>query len=92
MNRVRPNRTAMRLRIETAALDVLTLRLFDSIEETNMPWLIAAGERLREHFAEALIDLVKVYEREHDWSKAARVGEKLVRERPDFAVTPPLRG
>jgi len=37
--------------------------------------------------AEALIDLVKVYEREHDWSKAARVGEKLVRERPDFAVT-----
>lgn len=61
MNRVRPNRTAMRLRIETAALDVLTLRLFDSIEETNMPWLIAAGERLREHFAEALVDLVPSY-------------------------------
>jgi allophanate hydrolase subunit 1 len=51
----------MNLRIETAALDVLTLRLFDSIEETNMPWLIAAGERLREHFAGALIDLVPSY-------------------------------
>ncbi|PCD00439.1 5-oxoprolinase subunit PxpB [Halopseudomonas pelagia] len=51
----------MKLRIETAALDVLTLRLFDDIDEANMPWLIAAGERLHEHFAGALIDLVPSY-------------------------------
>ncbi|MEH6497850.1 MAG: 5-oxoprolinase subunit PxpB [Pseudoalteromonas distincta] len=51
----------MKLRIETAALDVLTLRLFDEMDEANMPWLIAAGERLHEHFAGALIDLVPSY-------------------------------
>ncbi|WOD11428.1 5-oxoprolinase subunit PxpB [Pseudomonas sp. NyZ704] len=51
----------MKLRIETAALDVLTLRLFDDIDEANMPWLIAAGERLHEHFAGTLIDLVPSY-------------------------------
>lgn len=51
----------MKLRVEIAALDVLTLRLFDAIDEANMPWLIAAGERLREHFAGVLIDLVPSY-------------------------------
>lgn len=37
--------------------------------------------------AEALVELVKVYEREHDWAQAARVGEKLTHDRPAFAVT-----
>jgi len=51
----------MRLRIETAALDSLTLRLFDSIDERNMPWLLAAAERIRGSFGAALIDLVPSY-------------------------------
>lgn len=51
----------MKLRIEIAALDVLTLRLFNQIDEANMPWLIAAGERLRTQFAGYLIDLVPSY-------------------------------
>lgn len=51
----------MKLRIEIAALDVLTLRLFDHIDEANMPWLIAAGQRLRTLFGTDLIDLVPSY-------------------------------
>ncbi|MBQ0742329.1 MAG: 5-oxoprolinase subunit PxpB [Pseudomonas sp.] len=51
----------MNLRVEIAALDVLTLRLFDEIDETNMPWLITAGERLRDQFGDDLIDLVPSY-------------------------------
>lgn len=47
--------------IETSALDVLTIRLFDRIDEDNLPWLLAAAERLRAAFAEALIDLVPAY-------------------------------
>lgn len=46
--------------------------------------LVENGSPLR---AEALVDLVKVHEREHDWPNATMVGEKLVRERADFAVT-----
>ncbi|GGC88384.1 lipopolysaccharide assembly protein LapB [Halopseudomonas salina] len=46
--------------------------------------LVENGSPLR---AEALVDLVKVYEREHEWSQATVVGEKLVRERAEFAVT-----
>ncbi|WP_373185926.1 lipopolysaccharide assembly protein LapB [Halopseudomonas sp.] len=46
--------------------------------------LVDNGSPLR---AEALVDLVKVYEREHEWAQATVVGEKLVRERPDFAIT-----
>lgn len=51
-------------------------RLFEELVENGSP--------LR---AEALVDLVKVYEREHEWMQATVVGEKLMRERPDFAVT-----
>lgn len=55
------NGQGMRLRIETAALDVLTLRLFEHSDEANMPWLIAAAERLRTDFGSDLIDLVPSY-------------------------------
>lgn len=48
-------------RIETAAVDCLMLRLFERIDEGNMPWLIAAGEQLRSAFGAALIDLVPSY-------------------------------
>ncbi|HDZ57679.1 MAG TPA: lipopolysaccharide assembly protein LapB [Pseudomonas xinjiangensis] len=51
-------------------------RLLDELIESSSP--------LR---AEALVDLVKVHEREHDWNEAVSVGRKLVRERPGFAVT-----
>jgi lipopolysaccharide biosynthesis regulator YciM len=46
--------------------------------------LVEGGSPLR---AEALVDLVKVHEREHDWLNATVVGEKLVRDRPQFAIT-----
>lgn len=48
-------------RLETVALDAVMVRLFDAIDEANMPWLLAATQRLREAFADALIDLVPSY-------------------------------
>ncbi|MGX5218563.1 MULTISPECIES: 5-oxoprolinase subunit PxpB [Pseudomonas] len=51
----------MKLRIEVVAIDSLMLRLFDQIDEDNMPWLLAATERLRETFAGALLELVPSY-------------------------------
>lgn len=37
--------------------------------------------------AEALVDLVRIHERERDWQQAVQVGEKLASERPAFAAT-----
>ncbi|WP_425222270.1 5-oxoprolinase subunit PxpB [Pseudomonas sp.] len=51
----------MNLRIESAAIDSLMVRLFDEIDEANMPWLMAAAENLREAFGAQLIDLVPSY-------------------------------
>lgn len=51
----------MKVRVEVVAIDCLMLRLFDEIDEAHMPWLIAAAQRLRAVFAEALIDLVPSY-------------------------------
>lgn len=51
----------MNLRIESAAIDSLMVRLFDQIDEANMPWLMAAAERLRQAFGAQLIDLVPSY-------------------------------
>ena len=51
----------MKLRIEVVAIDCLMVRLFDEIDEAHMPWLMAAAQRLRAAFAEALIDLVPSY-------------------------------
>lgn len=47
--------------VEVVAVDCLMVRLFDEIAEANMPWMLAAGERLRAVFAERLIDLVPSY-------------------------------
>ncbi|MHA6494435.1 5-oxoprolinase subunit PxpB [Pseudomonas borbori] len=47
--------------LEIAGIDSLILRLFDSIDECNMPWILAASERLRAAFGAALIDLVPSY-------------------------------
>jgi KipI family sensor histidine kinase inhibitor len=51
----------MKLRIEIVAVDCLLVRLFDSIEEANMPWMIAATRRISEGFGPGLIDLVPSY-------------------------------
>jgi KipI family sensor histidine kinase inhibitor len=37
------------------------VRLFDAIDEANMPWMLAASLRLREGFGAHLIDLVPSY-------------------------------
>lgn len=36
---------------------------------------------------DALVDLVKIYEREREWAEAIVVGRKMLRERPEFATT-----
>ncbi|SCW99171.1 MULTISPECIES: 5-oxoprolinase subunit PxpB [unclassified Pseudomonas] len=51
----------MKPRLEVVAVDCLMVRLFDEIAEANMPWMLAASERLRAVFAERLIDLVPSY-------------------------------
>ena len=51
----------MKPRIAVVALDCLMVRLFDEIAESNMPWMLAAGARLRGSFAGHLIDLVPSY-------------------------------
>ena len=51
----------MNLRIESAAIDSLMVRLFDQIDEANMPWLMAAAAKLRQAFGVQLIDLVPSY-------------------------------
>ena len=47
--------------IEIAGIDSLILRLFSQIDEANLPWLLAASQRLRAAFGAALIDLVPSY-------------------------------
>ncbi|MDD0972949.1 5-oxoprolinase subunit PxpB [Pseudomonas fontis] len=51
----------MNARIEVVAIDCLMVRLFEVIEESNMPWLLAASQRLRAVFAGNLVDLVPSY-------------------------------
>ena len=51
----------MNSRIEVVAIDCLMVRLFDVIAEANMPWMLAATERLRNGFGPALVDLVPSY-------------------------------
>ena len=51
----------MKPRIEVVAIDCLMVRLFDAIAEANMPWMLAATQRLRVGFGPALVDLVPSY-------------------------------
>lgn len=51
----------MNPRIEVVAVDSLMVRLFERIDEANMPWLLAASQRLRAAFGEHLLDLVPSY-------------------------------
>ena len=51
----------MKPRIEVVAIDCLMVRLFEVIAEANMPWMLAATQRLRAGFGPALVDLVPSY-------------------------------
>ncbi|MBW6393376.1 5-oxoprolinase subunit PxpB [Billgrantia antri] len=51
----------LQARIELTAMDVLMVRLFEAIDEANMPWIVAADSALREAFGDLLIDLVPSY-------------------------------
>jgi len=57
----RTEATRVKMRIETTAMDALMVRLFDTIDEANMAWVIAADQALRSAFGAALIDLVPSY-------------------------------
>lgn len=52
---------APRVRLEVAGIDSLILRLFEHIDEANMPWMLAARLRLQAAFGDALLDLVPSY-------------------------------
>ncbi|MNG92426.1 Kinase A inhibitor [compost metagenome] len=51
----------MKARIEVVAIDSLMVRLFDTIDEANMPWILAASQRLAAVFGDHLLDLVPSY-------------------------------
>ncbi|WP_136255789.1 5-oxoprolinase subunit PxpB [Onishia niordana] len=48
-------------RFENAGVDAWLVRLFDDIDEANMPWLMALCRRCEEAFGPALVDLVPSY-------------------------------
>ncbi|WP_168014589.1 5-oxoprolinase subunit PxpB [Halomonas salinarum] len=48
-------------RLENAGVEAWLVRLFDTIDEANMPWLMALCRRCEEAFGPALIDLVPSY-------------------------------
>lgn len=81
----RPNLTreqADRVQLELGR-DYLVVGMLNRAERL-LEELVEAASPLS---AEALADLVKVHEREHEWDNAINVGTKLVGERPAFAVT-----
>lgn len=81
----RPNLTreqADRVQLELAR-DYLVVGMLNRSERL-LEELVEAGSPLR---GEALADLVRVHEREHDWDRAVDMGGRLMRERPEFAVT-----
>ena len=56
------SRQALRLpRLEVAGVDAWLVRLFDDIDEDNMPWITALIRRCEVAFGDALIDLVPSY-------------------------------
>lgn len=74
-------------RIEVVAIDCLMLRLFDEIAESNMPWMLAASERLRATFADDLIDLVPSYTTLMVHYDGLALTPPQARERIDHALT-----
>ncbi|HDS1737034.1 5-oxoprolinase subunit PxpB [Pseudomonas sp. BP8] len=47
--------------MKVVAIDSLMVRLFDAIDEANMPWILAASQRLNSAFGQHLVDLVPSY-------------------------------
>ena len=81
----RPNLTREqgdRVQFELAR-DYLTVGLHQRAERL-LDELISSRSPMR---AEALIDLVRIHERERNWKQAVEVGEKLAGERQAFAET-----
>ena len=74
-------------RIETVAIDSLMLRLFDQVDEANMPWLMAAAERLHAAFSAQLIDLVPSYTTLMLHYDSLQLSEAQARERMQQALT-----
>ena len=77
----------MNPRIEVVALDCLMLRLFDEIAEANMPWMLAATQRLRSGFGAALVDLVPSYTTLMVHYDLTAVNPAQARELIDLALT-----
>lgn len=77
----------MNPRIEVVAIDCLMLRLFDEIAESNMPWMLAASERLSAIFADDLIDLVPSYTTLMVHYDGLALTPPQARERIDQALT-----
>lgn len=48
-------------RIENAGLGGWLVRLFDAIDDANLPWLLALSDRCKTAFGAALVDLVPSY-------------------------------
>ncbi|MCR4536893.1 5-oxoprolinase subunit PxpB [Pseudomonas sp. 18.1.10] len=51
----------MKYNVEVVAIDCLMVRLFDLIDEANMPWILAAQTRLSAAFSNGLVDIVPSY-------------------------------
>lgn len=77
----------MKPRIEVVAIDCLMVRLFDAIAETNMPWMLAATQRLRSGFGAALVDLVPSYTTLMVHYDLSAVSPAQARELIDLALT-----
>lgn len=81
----RPSLTALqadRVQLELAR-DYLAVGMHQRAERL-LEELASANSSLR---AEALVDLVTVYEQRHEWQQAIEIGRRLLREQPRFGVT-----
>ncbi len=81
----RPNLTAPqadRVQLELAR-DYLAVGMHQRAERL-LEELAGSSSLLR---AEALVDLVTVYEQQHEWQRAIEIGRRLIREQPQFGVT-----
>ncbi|NBF04358.1 5-oxoprolinase subunit PxpB [Pseudomonas sp. Fl5BN2] len=77
----------MKPQVEVVAIDCLMVRLFEAIAEENMPWMLAAGERLRQAFGPQLIDLVPSYTTLMVHYDLQGLGPAEARERIDAALS-----
>lgn len=77
----------MKPRIEVVAIDCLMVRLFDVIAEANMPWMLAATQRLRSGFGATLVDLVPSYTTLMVHYDLTAVNPAQARELIDLALT-----